>query len=514
MNGSINGARLVVRADADASIGCGHVMRCLALAQEWQARGGDAVFAGRVTSPLLRQRLAGEGFGFVEIADPFPRLRDLHIMEKVLQETKNKETWVAVDGYHFSAAYTRALRAAGAWVLQIDDHGHQEEYEADILLNHNPGGKEMAYPLSGGGRTLLGPRYFLLRREFLEHRQARSARFLFPARHLLLTMGGADPDNVTALALAALDRAAVSGVTVKVVVGAANGRKGELAAMLEGARYDGEVVSGVEDMAPFMAWADMAVCAGGVTSVELAFMGVPSLIVSLAGNQDAGAVALEAAGAARFLGRASDLTLHHLATAIREMACDADALDGMRESGQRVVDGEGARRVVDAMWGLPGRLRAAVAADCDLLLAWANDPAVRAASFHGAIIGRAEHRQWLARKLEDENAVLWIAETNAGAPAGVVRFEISGREAVMSIALDARFRGQGFGHFLIRRACERIMGEKQLLEQVTALVKKENFSSIRAFQNAGFRMVGRAQINGCQAVRLVLNQEAVQMPCK
>ena len=52
---------LLVRADANARKGTGHLMRCLALAQGWQARGGQATFITACESDGLRQRLSDEG---------------------------------------------------------------------------------------------------------------------------------------------------------------------------------------------------------------------------------------------------------------------------------------------------------------------------------------------------------------------------------------------------------------------------------------------------------------------
>jgi UDP-2,4-diacetamido-2,4,6-trideoxy-beta-L-altropyranose hydrolase len=150
--------------------------------------------------------------------------------------------------------------------------------------------------------------------------------------------------------------------------------------------------------------------------------------------------------------------------------------------------GRAALEVVDAVRRDEVGLRAAGPEDRDRLLAWRNDPVVRAASRASDAVAPAEHAAWYARRLADPDTRIFVVE-HRGAPAGTVRVDrLRGDRGEIHVALAAEVRGRGLATPALRAAAER--GARELaLTAVEANVRNDNEPSLRAFARAGFAEV-------------------------
>jgi len=338
---------LLVRVDASAQIGTGHLMRCLALAQAWQDAGGRAVFLMATEASALESRLRSEGMEVVHLPVQ-PGSTDDAIRTADLARQVGAD-WVVVDGYHFGADYQQAIKGSGLRLLFIDDNGHAGHYSADLVLNQNIHADEDLYPnREPYTRLLLGTRYVLLRREFLKWRGWKR-EIPEVARKVLVTMGGSDPDNVTLKVIQALHQVDMDGLEAIVVVGGSNPNYEELQSAVRDACFPIRLESNVTNMPELMAWADVAVSAGGSTSWELAFMGVPTFVTILASNQNPIAESLDAMGYAVNLGWYEDVSPKKLAQVVMQLLKAPRTRAEMSQCGRQLVDGMGSDRVIQAL---------------------------------------------------------------------------------------------------------------------------------------------------------------------
>ncbi|MBK1837066.1 UDP-2,4-diacetamido-2,4,6-trideoxy-beta-L-altropyranose hydrolase [Azospirillum sp. YIM B02556] len=352
-------AVILIRADASPTIGTGHVMRCLAVAEALRDQGHEALFACVESTSAIDRRLSAEGFRHVSVVGPVGEAADLAATRSLLR--REHGTAVMLDGYRFGEAYRAGLQAAGARVLAWDDLGDGTPLHADLVVNAAPRAAALPYgEMAPGAVLLLGPAYAPLRREVrLAAQEPR--RTIADRPVLLVTFGGSDPLALTGPVLEALalgGRAGVrpDGCRIVAVVGGSNPRAADVTELA--ARLGSDTVSVEIDcprMGALMADCGLAVSAGGGTMGELAALAVPTLLAVTADNQ-----AMASGDAAEF-GWCAAVDARggvpaEVAAIIAERALalwsDAGQRQRMQDAAAALpLDGDGAMRIASALTG-------------------------------------------------------------------------------------------------------------------------------------------------------------------
>jgi UDP-2,4-diacetamido-2,4,6-trideoxy-beta-L-altropyranose hydrolase len=491
---------LLIRADAGQEMGTGHVMRCLALAQAWKDAGGTAIFAMTEEMPEIECRLIGYGFTVHHISAKPGSEKDAALTID-LAISKNA-CFAVVDGYQFGSEYQMSLKKARLSSLFIDDYGHAKSYSADLVLNQNIYAHEELYKdRDSKTKLLLGSPFILLRREFLSCQRMR----INPdkAGKILVTLGGSDPENVTLKILSSLQNLTSNGLEVAVVVGAGNAHNLALQSAAKGSQIPIRLIRNASNMPELLEWADMAIISGGTTTYEAAFMGLPCLIVIIAENQVMVAEKFAEIQAAINLGWHGNLSCECVHKSIEQLQVNCKARENMSRIGKQLVDGLGTTRVIKAILGKVITVREVVEGDCELIYNWANDDDTRAASFNSSPIDWGTHCNWLSERLSNSDSLLLICSDELGHPFGLVRFDLAGDEAIISVNLDPNMRGQGLGGFTIIRTIDELF-KRYNISRVSAFVKPQNLRSAKAFEMAGFSHIGQTTIRGNQSIHYII----------
>ncbi|MCL7939450.1 UDP-2,4-diacetamido-2,4,6-trideoxy-beta-L-altropyranose hydrolase [Halomonas sp. ATCH28] len=364
--------RVVFRADASLQIGSGHVMRCLTLAEALREQGAECHFLCREHTGHALDLLQARGFAIHRLPTGHPETPAAAESPSTPQQLAHADwlgttweadaaqcaeileglapDWLVVDHYALDARWEARVTPADGRLLVIDDLADRE-HRADLLLDQNLGRQAEDYAglVPGHCRCLVGPRYALLRPEFAPLRETSLARRRSPRlRELLITLGGVDKDNATTDVLSALsDCPLPDDCHITVVMGASAPWRESVQAKAATLPWPTEVVVNVADMAERMAEADLAIGAAGSTSWERCCLGLPTLMVVLAENQQPIAEALDAAGVAVSLG--PPVQLGSLAARWPALI-RPQALARMSEAAASLTAGDGTAIVCHAMW--------------------------------------------------------------------------------------------------------------------------------------------------------------------
>lgn len=360
---------IVFRADASLQIGTGHVIRSLTLADALRDRGGRCIFVCRPHQGHLLALISQRGYQALAL----PELQvaalssldgtahahwlgvdwatDAYDTQQVLRHFMDGQTidWLVVDHYALDTRWEEALHSKANRMMVIDDLADRP-HTCDLLLDQNLGRSAHDYGglLKGRPSTLVGPRYALLRPEFAALRtQSLARRQNNPQlRHLLITMGGVDKDNATGQVLTALQSYNLpSDLRVTVVMGPHAPWLAQVQAQAAQMPWYTAVLVGVDNMAQLMAESDLAIGAAGGTAWERCSLGLPALVLVLAKNQLASAVALQKAGAAVVL----ELPQHieGFVELLQTALFAQETLVKLSKAAAAVTDGEGCQRVAE-----------------------------------------------------------------------------------------------------------------------------------------------------------------------
>ena len=319
----------VIRADASEQIGSGHLMRCLTLADRMRREGTEVHFICRDLVGNLNHLVCEQGFPLHVLprhADD-PSLSGYAAWLTVAQETDARETGevlctlapimrLVVDSYALDEVWERIVRPLVGEIFVIDDLANRK-HDCDILLDQNFY-RAMQHRYDGlvppSCKLLLGPSYALLREEFYAAKKKLRWRDGH-LRRILVFYGGSDVTHETEKAVRALLHLSLPAVEVDVIIGGSNAHRMQIEELC--APHDFlHTYCAVSNMADFMANADLCLGAGGTTTWERCFLGLPAIVTAIAENQLEICRDCADAGLIYYLGRWDEVTENDIASAV------------------------------------------------------------------------------------------------------------------------------------------------------------------------------------------------------
>lgn len=329
---------IVFRADASVEIGTGHIMRSLVLADKLREQGANISFICRSDKGHYNDCIISKGYK-VSILPPeqFEWKIDAEQTINILKHQIQYPDCLVIDHYALDIRWEQQLRGLVKRIAVIDDLANRP-HDCDILLDPNLYQRmEFRYEHLVPAKCMqfLGPQYALLRPEFREERRLLRIRD-GTVRRILIFFGGTDPTNETLKTLQAVEKLKLNNILVDVVVGDKNPHKSkveQICSTLPNVTYYCQI--------DFIAWlmtkADLSIGAGGSTTWERLYLGLPTLTMTIADNQMESINMLDQLGVIWNLGWHENVSVDQVANTLHLAINDETKLRNLSHAGMSLA---------------------------------------------------------------------------------------------------------------------------------------------------------------------------------
>ena len=335
---------ILIRCDGSPEIGLGHIIRCLALADEFHEVHNCRITFAMRKGPLGIKMVEEKGYKVI-ISQENDQTFDY---KEWLNECVSKVDARAIvfdvrDG--LARAVVKELRTNGTLIISIDDP-ENKRLEADLAFYPPvPQVRRMDWS-SFTGQLYVGWEWVILRKEF--------SRAPCPMPHapctkipiILVTMGGSDPQRMTFKVVKALEMFDKE-FEVIVVLGAGFQHKEEFNNLLSRCKHRYDVREDVQNMAELMTQSDIALSSFGATAYELAAMGLPAIYLCLTDDHAESASVFEEAGTATNLGVYSRVVNEKILQFVLALVEDKGRRTRMSIKAKACVDAQGTKRIAE-----------------------------------------------------------------------------------------------------------------------------------------------------------------------
>ena len=323
--------KVLILTEGSKDIGFGHITRCLSIYQAFEERGIKPFFVIYGDS-TVEGVLKGVPF---KVLSWFENLTGL---EEILRDTDI----AVVDSYKAPLEVYKLISKTVKVPLYIDDFGRLD-YPKGVVLNATVGAQNFPYPRREGVKYLLGVRYIPLRRPFWDVPKRETRK---EVKNVLITFGGDDLRSMTPEVLKLLNTR--FGKLKKLVV-VGGGFKKETVREIELLKDQNTELFfnlSAEGMRDLMLKADVSISAGGQTLYELARTGTPTVAVGVADNQKYNLQNWAELGFIEFAGFWNERNIENRILESFKRLLPLEERVKRSQVGQSLVDGQGARRVV------------------------------------------------------------------------------------------------------------------------------------------------------------------------
>ena len=330
---------LFIRVDASPEIGIGHIMRCLTLAQELKNNFDKIIFLTRKDSGDFTETIMKNEFEVIFI----PTNNDSDIIKNLITTYSENKNFLLIDHYDVDSNFESSLKNIFEKIFVIDDLANRK-HDCDLLIDQNyyrDLNHRYKKLIQNDTITLLGSKYAIIRPEF-RNINKKTIKKNSQIKKILVSFGGSDPTNECKKALDALCSIENNQFEIVAIVGIYNNKFERLKKLYE--KYSNiKIYRHVNDLSRLMLNSDLFIGAGGTTTWERFYMGLPSIVTIISDDQKESIEFLSDMGHVINLGLAKNVTMKTYIQTLQKL--NSDLIYNMSLNNQKLVDGNGSNRI-------------------------------------------------------------------------------------------------------------------------------------------------------------------------
>lgn len=312
-------------------IGSGHFYRCLSLAEEIRNQGKEVTFIVKNKDEFLshigNKKIPVMTIKSGDIKD------EIKSCKNILDSIKSLIIDLPTHNELYGKSFYGICKTA-----TIDDLGNMNVF-SNYLFNGSIVDDYRNYKkINEKSQIYVGPKYMILRREFHDKRKEYSVSKR-EIRNILLTFGGSDELGLAKKFVRFFSK---KNYRITAIIGPSFKKSDTLIDHTN--KFDNiKIKTSVEDMASLFVNQDLVISSSGITSYELACLGVPSILIPVDKHQLPTATSMENNGCAVNYGYWDDNF-----TRIERIISILDNYENRKkiyQLGRKTVDGKGCLRV-------------------------------------------------------------------------------------------------------------------------------------------------------------------------
>ena len=251
------------------------------------------------------------------------------------------------DNYNVTEKQMTTYRQNYPNLIAIDDLADRV-FHVDMIINQNLGSDQLEYNTVNQPKLLIGAQFALLRKNILNAIRKKESKRIF------MSFGGGEVyDRIKGLLeiLLVLDKDLDVNIRVDFVIGGKKENKKQIQSFLNTCeRLQLNFIENQMDLSPYLARADFAITAAGSTVFELAYLGVPKIVLVIDKNQEITGQKINEMGLGTCLGYINEIDSHSFEKAFLTLLHDDHMKHNMSRQAQTLIDGKGAQRVADGIF--------------------------------------------------------------------------------------------------------------------------------------------------------------------